>query len=107
MGYFFVASQTVHRRSSRRLSLDQFVSDLQASAALHGDLASFSEMSANDLNSLYDFVFAGLLDHHYLSVTVRHKVQPMPPLFDAECRPRVRAAERRYKQLYLATDTRA
>ena len=50
-------------------------------------------------SSLYDSTFTGLLDKHCPLVTVRHKVQPMTPWFDAECRAtrrRVRAAERRY-----------
>ena len=51
--------------------------------------------------------------HHYLyhcpSVLVRHRVQPMTPWFDAECRTtrrRVHAAERRFKHIYIETDRR-
>jgi len=86
------------------LSVDQFASDLQASA-LCGDLDSLGEMSVDHLASLYDSEFTGLLDHQCLSVTVRHKVQPMTTWFDAECcaiRRRVRAAERRYERIRIS-----
>ena len=43
-------------------------------------------MSVDGLVSLYDSTFTGLLDKHCPLVTVRHKVHPMTPWFDAECR---------------------
>ena len=67
-------------------------------------------MSVDELVSLYDSTFTGLLDKHCPLVTVRHKVQPMTPWFDAECRAtrrRVRAAERRYKRTFLEVNKRA
>jgi len=63
-------------------------------------------MSVDAMASLYESVLTGLLDP---SVLVRHKVQPMTPWFDAECRTtqrRVQAAERRFKRTYLETDRR-
>ena len=100
------AVNMLQRRAWRRLSLDAFASDLQTSA-LCQDLDSLADMSVEAMASLYDSVLTGLLDHHCPSVTVRHKVQPMTPWFDAECRTsrrRVRAAERRFKRTYLVTD---
>jgi len=95
----------LQRRAWRRLSLDAFASDLRTSV-LCRDLNSLVDMSVDDLTALYDSALTGLLDHHCPSVTVRHKVQPMTPWFDAECRSarRVRAAERRFKRTYLEPD---
>ena len=99
----------VQRRAWSRLSHDAFAVDLQSSV-LCRDLDSLSDMSVDGLVSLYDSTFTGLLDKHCPLVTVRHKVQPMTPWFDAECRAtrrRVRAAERRYKRTFLEVDKRA
>ena len=66
-------------------------------------------MSVDAMASLYESVLTGLLDHHCPSVLVRHRVQPMTPWFDAECRTtrrQVRAAERRIKHTYIETDRR-
>ena len=99
----------VQRRAWSRLSHDTFAVDLQSSV-LCRDLDSLSDMSVDELVSLYDSTFTGLLDKHCPLVTVRHKAQPMTPWFDAECRAtrrRVRAAERRYKRTFLEVDKRA
>jgi len=56
-------TQSVTRRSWRRLSHDAFASDVSASR-LCGDLTLMRDMSADDLAQLYRDVTADLLDHH-------------------------------------------
>ena len=97
----------VQRRAWSRLSPDAFAVDLQ-STVLCRDLNSLSDMSVDELVSLYDSTFTGLLDKHCPLVTVSH-LCPMTPWFDAEChatRRRVRAAERRYKRTFVEVDKR-
>ena len=68
---------------------------------LCSDLDKLTNMSVDDLAKLYRDVMTELLDCHCLVVTVRRRVRPMTPWFDADCRAarrRARAAERRYRR---------
>ena len=74
-------TQSVTRRSWRRLSHDAFASDVSASR-LCGDLTLMRDMSADDLAQLYRDVMTDLLDHHCPTVTVRRRAKPSTPWFD-------------------------
>jgi len=78
-------TQSVTRRSWRRLSHDAFAPDVSASR-LCGDLTLMRDMSADDLAQLYRDVMTDLLNDHCPTVTVRRRAKPSTPWFDSECR---------------------
>jgi len=92
--------QLVTRREWRKFDKDKFMADLAASE-LCTDLQVLDNMSADDLAALYRTVMTQLLDKHCPVVTVRHKVRPATPWYDAECRDArriARAVERRFRR---------
>jgi len=78
-------SQWVTRRAWRRLSCDDFASDLSASC-MCSDLNLLATMSADELASLYWEVMTDLLDRHCPLITVRHRAKLSTPWFDFDCR---------------------
>ena len=69
-------------------------------------------MSVDDLADTYNRVLTELLDldQHCPLVTVRHRVQPMTPWFDEECRAarrQTRAVERRFRRTCVEADKQA
>lgn len=89
--------QQVTCRAWRRLSTDDFASDLAASE-LFGDLTSLDNLTADELVQRYNSVLTALLDQHCPTVTVRRRInKKVTPWFDVDCRAarrRARAAER-------------
>ena len=93
-------------RAWRRLSRDDFASDLAASE-LCSNLDALSDLSVDDLAKLYRDVLTDLLDRHCPIVTVRRKTKQKTPWFDADCRAarrRARAAERRLRRTRSDSD---
>jgi len=98
--------QCVTSRAWRRLSMEDFASDLAASK-LCTDL---SNVTVDEMVQLYRRVTTELLDKHCPAVNVRRRARPMTPWCDAERRSerrRVRAAERRYRRTRCDVDKRA
>jgi len=103
-----VRQETANRQSvghqeslnARRLSCDDFASDLSASRLCHyTDANLLATMSADELASLYQAVMTDLLDRHCPLITARHCAKLSTPWFDFDCRQarrKTRAAERRY-----------
>ena len=106
---FTLRHQCVTSRAWRRLSMEDFASDLAASK-LCTDLDALSNTTVDEMVQLYRTVTTELLDKHCPAVNVRRRARPMTPWFDAECRSerrRVRAAERRYRRTRCDVDKRA
>ena len=92
--------QWTKSRAWRRLSRDDFASDLAASR-LCSDLDALSDLSVDDLATLYHDVLTDLLDRHCPTVTVRRRTKQKTPWFDADCRAarrRARAMDRRFRR---------
>ena len=80
--------QWTKSRAWRRLSRDDFASDLAASR-LCSNLDALTDLSVDDLATLYHDVLTHLLDRHCPTVTVRRRTKQKTPWFDADCRVKI------------------
>ena len=87
------AVQGVTNRAWRRLSMEDFASDLAAS--------KLSNTNVDEMAQLYRTVTTELLDKHCPVANVRWRARPKTPWFDAECR-----SEREEGQPALASQGR-
>ena len=95
-----VVDEWTTSRAWRRLSRDNFASDLAASR-LCSNLDALADSSVDQLAELYRDVLTDLLDRHCPVVKVRRRPKQKTPWFDADCRAarrRARAAERRFRR---------
>jgi len=93
-------------RTWRRLSRDDFATDLAASR-LCSNLDAHSNASVDDMAKLYSEVLTELLDRHCPAVKVRRKAKEKTSWYDADChaaRRQARAAERRFRRSHREDD---
>ena len=95
----------ISTRSWKGFKADRFRDDLLSSTLCQPD--SYTDLSVDQLQEMYDTTLPLLLDKHAPLQTVRKRYQPLTPWFDAECatsRRKSRLFERRYRSTKSAAD---